>query len=148
MTAWLGNKVKNVPLLKKIFLTFVFFSIVQHASTQRRTPAPRGMASQHQWTVPAAYSLFAGTVPAAYSLFAGTVPGFNLFLKVIDREQNKTSLIKAWPYQCHVVCVSWQLHSPLSGITSVKFMNAKLNICRLKDVLTKIRSDKLIELYL
>ena len=63
--------------------TFVFFSIVRHASTQLRTPAPRGMASQHLRTferVPSAYSLFAGTVPAVYSLFAGTVPAFNLFL--------------------------------------------------------------------
>ena len=30
--------------------TFVFFSIVRHASTQLRMPAPRGMASQHLWT--------------------------------------------------------------------------------------------------
>ena len=65
----------------QIRLSF-FFSNIRHASTQCRTPAPRGMASQHLRTferVPAAYSLFAGTVPAEYSLFVGTVPAFNLF---------------------------------------------------------------------
>ena len=34
---------------KKFDFSF-FFSIVRHAITQRRTPAPRGMASQHLWT--------------------------------------------------------------------------------------------------
>ena len=71
------NPIWNVVQARSSF----FHSIVRHASTQRRTPAPRGMVIQHLRTferVPAVYSLFAGTVPAAYSLFAGTVPAFNL----------------------------------------------------------------------
>ena len=35
--------------IKKIYLS-CFFSIVRHASTQLRMPAPRGMASQHLQT--------------------------------------------------------------------------------------------------
>ena len=54
----------------------IFFSIVRHASTPCRTPAPRGMASQHLWT-------FEGVslkkVPANKVLFGGTVPANSLF---------------------------------------------------------------------
>ena len=71
-------------------LDFVFFSIVRHASTHRRKPAPRGMASVpvsvpvrcslFTGTVPVRCSLFAGTVPVRCFLFTGTVPADNLFL--------------------------------------------------------------------
>ena len=36
-------------LLTKNWIFFLF-SIVRHTSTQRKTPAPRGIASQHLWT--------------------------------------------------------------------------------------------------
>ena len=47
IASFLGIKVKNVPLLKIMFRLSFFFSIVRHASTKLRTPAPRGMGSQH-----------------------------------------------------------------------------------------------------
>ena len=51
-----------------------FFSIVRHASTQRRTPAPRGMASQHLRTferVPVNKELLTGTVLVNKKLLTG-----------------------------------------------------------------------------
>ena len=36
-----------VDITKKIASLSVYSSIVRHASTKRRTPTPRGMASQH-----------------------------------------------------------------------------------------------------
>ena len=98
------------PYLPELFFFLkIFFSlsIVRHASTQCRTPAPRGMASQHLRTferVPAAYSLFAGTVPATYSLFECTVPAFNLFLIInggLKYSQWKVFYLVA----IHILCI-------------------------------------------
>ena len=64
-------------------LDFRFFlSIVQHASTQSSTPAPRGIASQHLRTferVLVNKELLTGTVPFNKKLFTGSVLVNNLF---------------------------------------------------------------------
>ena len=50
-----GNSVPwGEPVVCKL-CTLVFFSIVRHASTQRRMPAPRGMANQHLRTFERGY---------------------------------------------------------------------------------------------
>ena len=72
--------------------TFVFFSIVRHASTQRRTPAPRGMASQHLRTferVPVNKELLTRTVPVNKKSLTGTVPVSNLFHTLKETLFNK-----------------------------------------------------------
>ena len=64
-----------------------FLSIVLHASTQRRTPAPRGMASQHLRTserVPVKTELLTCTVSVFKKILIGTVLVNNLFLKFYE----------------------------------------------------------------
>ena len=66
-------------------IDFRFFSTVGHTSIQRRTPAPRGMASQHLLTFERALvnkELLTGTVPFNKKLLTCTVLVNNLFLKL------------------------------------------------------------------
>ena len=83
--------------------TFVFFSIVRHASTQHRTPAPRGMASQHLGTferVPVNKKLLTGTESrsiTSFILVSALILILSLCLKTFHVEFNfksNTNLLK------------------------------------------------------
>ena len=90
---------------------FFLFSIVRHASTQLRMPAPRGMASQHLRTferVPVNKELLTGTVLVNKKLLTGTVPVNNLFLYFNGKIHTNICLVNVFMFMVGLMkkCIS------------------------------------------